>query len=144
MALRELDLGPGLRLPAELLSVRFSRSGGPGGQNVNKVESKVDLRLDLEGARAFLGDARVARIAERLAARLDGNGLLRVVSSEYREQSRNLEGALARMEAMIRNALVVARSRRPTRPTHGSRERRLRHKRIRGEIKRGRKDRGDT
>lgn len=144
MALRDLDLGFELRIPAELLSVRFSRSGGPGGQNVNKVESKVDLRLDLEGARQFLGDRRVARIAERLEARLDGNGWLRVVSSEHRAQSRNLEAALARMETLIRNALVVARTRRPTRPTRTSRERRLRHKRIRGEIKRGRKDTGDA
>ena len=111
---------------------------------MNKVESKVDLRLDLEQARSFLGDERVARIIERLAGRLDGSGRLRVVSSEHREQSRNLESALARMEVLLRTALVVVGTRRPTRPTRGSRERRLRHKRIRSQIKRWRGDRGDT
>ena len=105
---------------------------------MNKVESKVDLRLDLEQARSVLGDQRVARIIERLAGRLDGSGRLRVVSSEHREQSRNLESALARMEALLRTALVVVEKRRPTRPTRGSRERRIESKKRRSGVKRGR------
>jgi ribosome-associated protein len=134
-ALRDLHPARGLQIPAQFLHVRFSRSGGPGGQNVNKVSSKVDLRLDLEGAGAILGEARLLRIRTALATRLDGEGNLQVVNSEHRSQAQNLEGALARMEALLREALRVRRVRRPTKPSRGSRKRRLQEKKQRGQVK---------
>ena len=91
---------------------------------------------DLDGAIACLGAEGVARIREKLARRLDGEGRLHVVSSESRLQARNLEAALARMEKLIRGALAQPRPRKPTRPTSGSRERRLAGKRQQSEKKR--------
>jgi len=140
--LRDLEISRTVVLPARLLSVRFSRSGGPGGQHVNKVESKVDLRLDLEGCVEILGPVRVARLQDRLRSRLDGDGKLQVISSEHRAQSMNIEAALSRMEAMVREALIPPKVRRKTRPSRGSQLRRLDAKRVRGEIKKQRRGGG--
>ncbi len=139
--LRDLEVGGGVIVPEAALSVRFSRSGGPGGQHVNKVETRVELRLDLAAAEAAIGTAKVVRIRENLGARIIAADALVVVCDEHRSQLQNLRVVLDRMEQMLCVALRPKKRRRATRPTRGSRERRLKAKRERGEVKRRRSDR---
>jgi len=132
-----LEIVPGLTIPAEELSFTAVRSGGPGGQNVNKVATKVLLSIDLAASPSF-SEAQRARLLDRLGPRLTKTGLLRVQASQHREQSRNLEVARERLAALLAAALARPRVRRPTRPTRASERRRLDAKRRRSETKRGR------
>ena len=105
----------------------FSRSGGPGGQNVNKVNTKVILRIHLDEL-AGLNDAEMALLRETLASRITAEGELVIVSSEERSQRINLERAYERMETLITNAARLPRFRRPTKPSRAAREERLHSK----------------
>ena len=131
-----------LVLPADELVARAVRSGGPGGQNVNKVSTAVELRFDVAGSRV-LAEPQRARLLAKLATRLVGGGVLVVKSTVHREQGRNLEDARERLAALLAEALVVARARRATKPTKGSQRRRVEAKRHRSGTKRGRQGSGD-
>jgi len=131
---RDLDLGDGIVVPADLLRAVTSRSGGPGGQNVNKVETRVTIEVNVDALP--LPDDRKARIHERLASRINREGVLRVTSQVARSQSDNRDRALARVEELLREALVEQKPRRKTRVPRGVREKRLEEKKKRGEKKR--------
>jgi len=122
-------------LPARELHWRFSRSSGPGGQGVNTADSRVELSFDLARSPSVPAHLR-ERAERRLAGRLV-DGVLTVVASEHRGQRRNREAARARLAAVLREAIAPdPPTRRPTRPTQGSKRRRLDAKSRRGAIKR--------
>jgi len=130
---------PGVVVPSEALSFKAVRASGPGGQNVNKVSSKVDLRVDLSRIQGLDAGAR-ARLASLCQSALDADGQLLVVSQRTRDQRKNLEDARDKVRLLIERALVRPRPRRATRPTRGSVERRLADKKRRGHIKASRRD----
>lgn len=119
-----IDVAPGVRIPAAALEARGVRSGGPGGQNVNKVASKAELLVDLSLVEGLDEGAR-ARLAALAEGRRDSGGRLRVTAGESRDFHRNLETAREKVRALVAKALVVPKRRRPTRPSAGAREARL-------------------
>lgn len=133
-----LRVTPNLALPDHDLEIRFVRSRGPGGQNVNKVNTRAQLRFDLAGCTQLSPD--VKQRLERLAGHLlTQQGHLIIESDRFREQGRNRHDCCERLVALVRQALVKPRPRRPTRPTRGSVERRLSGKRQRSQVKQRRR-----
>jgi ribosome-associated protein len=127
-----LSVSPDVTIPDSDLSMAFVRASGPGGQNVNKVASAVQLRFDLAGSSA-LNDRVKARLRRLAGHRLTDDGAVLIIARNHRTQERNRQEALDRLAELVRAALVEPKIRRPTKPTKASKVRRLE-----GKVQKGR------
>ena len=139
-----LQVAAGIEIPDSELSLSFVRSSGPGGQNVNKVATAVQLRFDLERS-AVLPDGVKARLKVLSGRRLNADGSILIIARNHRTQEHNRREAQERLTDLIRRALTVPKPRKATKPTRAARERRLEHKTHQGRTKRlrGRPGRDD-
>ena len=133
-----LRINSRLVLPARELRVSYARSGGPGGQNVNKVSTKVILRFSISASDA-LGDRRRQLLTRALAPRMTRSGEIVIHASRHRTRARNLEDARRRLVDLLAAALRPRPARKATRPTRSSQEKRLARKQRRGDLKRSRR-----
>lgn len=125
---------PVLTVREEELEFRFFRAGGPGGQNVNKVETAVQLRFDAAGSPSLTDPVRV-RLIKLAGARATKDGVIVITAQRFRTQERNRADAIGRLAELIEKARFVPKTRRPTRPTRASKERRLVGKAKRSAVK---------
>ncbi len=137
-----LELDENWWIPARDLTARFVRSSGPGGQNVNKVATKVELRLDLAGTEA-LSPSQKARLAASFPSQVTREGELIVTGDEHRSQSMNLEATRLRLREMILRIRRPPRIRKKTAPSRAAKKRRLDDKRHRAQLKQKRSGRFD-
>ena len=137
----QIPAGPGapngLVVPAGELVEQFSHASGPGGQGVNTTDSRVQLRFDI-GTTTALDETQRQRALQELSTRLSGTVLV-INAAEHRSQRRNRTAARERLSTLLRDVLVPPRPRKRTKPTRGSKRRRLKAKRIRSEVKQNRK-----
>jgi len=129
-----------IEISEEKLVFKFSRSSGPGGQNVNKVNTRVTVFFDVVGTRSF-SDEQKKRVLKRLSTRADKNGVIRVVCQRYRTQKANRQGAVERLRELLREALRKKRARKKTAVPAYARRKRLAEKKKRGLLKKQRAER---
>jgi ribosome-associated protein len=130
----------GIFIPEDELVFKFSRGGGPGGQNVNKVNTRVTVLFDVANATS-LSDVQKGQILKGLASRADRNGVIRVVSQQYRTQRANRRTAVERLEELLWRALKKKKERRKTKVPEAAKRKRLEEKRRRGFLKKQRAER---
>ena len=133
--MKDLIVSRAIAIASHELEERFIRSSGPGGQNVNKVASAVQLRFDVRNSASLTEPVRAALLA---TASITREGALVITAQRFREQEKNRADARARLVEIIRRAAMPRKARRPTRVPKASRQKRLEHKKRRGEIKRAR------
>ena len=131
-----------VRIPASELSIRATKSGGPGGQHVNTSSTRVEVVWVMRSSIALTDEQR-AYLEQRLASKLDASGALRVVATDTRSQTQNRALALYRLANTVRDALVVPKPRRATAPSRGQRQQRLDEKKRRSHVKRDRRRHDD-
>lgn len=134
---------PNLKIPLGELDLRFSRSGGPGGQHANRSESRVELLFDVSNSPSLSQEQRELIIA-RLGSWIDGEGVLHLASSESRSQHRNRMTVIARLQSLLQRALRPSKRRHPTRPPRAAQEKRLETKRRQSAKKRARRSGWDS
>ena len=132
-----LEIAPGVVIPDSELSFAFVRASGPGGQNVNKVSSAVQLRFDLAGSGALSEPAK-NRLRALAGRRVTDDGALLIIARNQRSQDHNRREALERLADLVRRALIAPKARKATKPTRSSKERRLESKTRQQRTKQGR------
>jgi ribosome-associated protein len=137
-----LDIAADLRIPLTELEYRASRSGGPGGQHVNTSSTRIEVWWDVAGSPSLTPEQR-AQLLERLRARLDSAGRLRLVSSGTRSQLRNREDVTERLRSVVGAALAIRKKRKQTKPSRAAKAARLEAKRRRAATKRHRRPPGE-
>jgi ribosome-associated protein len=132
-----IEISPAIRINESEIHLDFVRASGPGGQNINKVATAVQLRFNVPAS--SLPEEIKTRLIQLSGKRASNEGVLLIEARQFRTQEQNREAAIHRLVALIRRALVKPRVRKKTKPTSASREARLKSKKKRGETKKGRR-----
>jgi ribosome-associated protein len=138
-----VEVARGVRVPADAISISFSRSSGPGGQNVNKLSTRAELRIAMSALSAALHPAALQRLSGLAGGRITRDEVLQLVSQAHRSQEMNRADVLEKLQGLIEQALIAPKVRKRTKPSKASKRRRVEEKRRRGDVKARRQGRMD-